>query len=40
MEDLDEIADLETKLLGSIDRSSMEMGTLPLGGPHEKMPFF
>jgi hypothetical protein len=29
MEDLDELADLETKLLGSIDRSRMEMGLLP-----------
>jgi hypothetical protein len=29
MEDLDELADLETKLLGSIDRSSMEIGILP-----------
>ncbi len=29
MEDLDEPADLETKLMGSIDRSSMEMGILP-----------
>jgi hypothetical protein len=28
MEDLDELADLETKLLGSID-SSMGMGILP-----------
>ncbi len=29
MEDLDELADLETILLGSIDRSSMETGILP-----------
>jgi hypothetical protein len=29
MEDLDELADLETKLLGSFDRSSTEMGILP-----------
>jgi hypothetical protein len=29
MEDLDELTDKETKLLGSIDRSSMKMGILP-----------